>query len=92
MKRNVGGKAGESALRHRVRNLRAKVRLLLPIEPCCKDHKRTKNLLKIHHNRIMQQRAHPLAWQHAHEESEPFIPEQPPNRQHLFHKLTPAEL
>ena len=45
------GKVGESALRHRVRNLRAKVRLLLPVDVCCKHQKRTKNVLKMIQNR-----------------------------------------
>ena len=45
------GKVCESALRHRVRNLRAKVRLLLPVEVCGKHKRRSKNVLKMMQNR-----------------------------------------
>lgn len=41
----------DTALRHKIRNLRAKVRLLLPLELCCKEQRRSKNLMKMKHNR-----------------------------------------
>lgn len=48
------GRASESALRHKVRNLRAKVRLLLPSDVCNKYQKRSKNLMKMLHNKELQ--------------------------------------
>ena len=91
---NVGGehKKHDTALRHRIRNLRAKVRLLLPLDLCCKEQKRSKNLIKMGHNRQLQLHAQQHRWNHAKENtSELFVPAQPVKMEkHLFEKLTPC--
>ena len=68
----LSGRSGEGhhndyALRHKVRNLRAKVKLLLPMEQCGKYSKRTKNMNKIQRNRELYLTAMPGHWQHTQE-------------------------
>jgi hypothetical protein len=74
------GKVCESALRHRVRNLRAKVRLLLPIEVCGKHQKRSKNVSK-----MMQNRGDCCGedW---------YVPIGSTREKHMFERLTKAEI
>ena len=54
----------DTALRHKIRNLRAKVRLLLPLELCCKDQKRAKNLVKMTQHRQADHALHIHLWNH----------------------------
>ena len=48
----------DTALRHKIRNLRAKVRLLLPLDLCRKEQRRSKNLIKMDYNRRMELTCH----------------------------------
>jgi hypothetical protein len=85
----------DTALRHKIRNLRAKVRLLLPLELCCKEQRRSKNLMKMDHNRRVELSCHHKhRWNFTKEgSSELYVPDRPlPLEKHLFEKLTNAEV
>lgn len=84
----------DTALRHKIRNLRAKVRLLLPMDLCCKEQRRSKNLIKMDHNRRLEMASHQHRWNFSKENmSELYVPDHPPPlEKHLFEKLTSAEL
>lgn len=82
---------GDSALRHRVRNLRAKVRLLLPGDVCNKHQRRTKNLKKMLSNKSLQDQGESTVWGHHHHDSaQLFMPNSADAQIHLFHKLSRA--
>lgn len=85
----------DTALRHKIRNLRAKVRLLLPLELCCKEQRRSKNLMKMDYHRRMELTCHhDHRWNFKKESmSELYVPEQPITiEKHLFEKLSDAEV
>jgi hypothetical protein len=77
----------DAALRHKIRNLRAKVRLLLPMDLCCKEQRRSKNLAKMDHNRYLELSSHHHnRWNFSKENiSQLYVPDQPLKlEKHLF--------
>ena len=59
------GHHSDYTLRHKVRNLRAKVRLLLPMDQCREHSKRNKNINKIQRNRDLYLTTINPHWQHT---------------------------
>jgi len=88
-------KVTDSVLRHKTRNLRAKVRSLVPINICCKYEKRNKNMgnMALHRKEYMDEELKPRWKMNREDDAEWFYEVAEDNEHaHMFERLTVEEI